>query len=271
MNLITFDMLRTLNLPGIRYIKPEHMFVQQAEILAADCLLFAEYWQINALHFGFNKPIFPSLSSYLIGHNKIEMTRCFLSIAAAHVPFTLIEPNTTESADRVWHKMDLPFVAKLPKSSMGDGVFLIANRNEWKQYLQLTDIIYVQEYLPIDRDLRIVWAGNKIVGGYWRLQSNDGFHNNIAKGGQIVHGPIPEEAARLVELLATKLKIDHGGFDIAMVGQHPFVFEFNRLFGTQGLLGNQHSIDTAILEHLQQQWGEDDPGRPRSPTLPVAV
>jgi len=67
--------------------------------------------------------------------------------------------------------MPLPFVAKIPKSSMGEGVFLIENQTDWNRYLQLTQAIYAQEYLSIDRDLRIVWVGDQIVGGYWRLQA----------------------------------------------------------------------------------------------------
>lgn len=29
--------------------------------------------------------------------------------------------------------------------------------------------LYVQEYLPIDCDLRIVWVGGRIMEAYWRI------------------------------------------------------------------------------------------------------
>lgn len=266
MRLITFNPYRTLSLQA-DYIKPELMNQHIDQLIAADGVLYPEYWQVNPLLYGLKKRIFPSPASYYIGHDKVEMTRCFQCIAPEHVPYTLIEANTGSGADKVWDAMALPFVAKIPKSSMGDGVFLIENRADWASYLARTPVIYAQEYLPIDRDLRIVWVGNKILGGYWRLQAEQGFYNNVAKGGQIEVGILPPEACELVEKLALGLGIDHGGFDIAMVGRYPFVFEFNRLFGNQGLIGMQAKIDAAIGEYLLAEWGGHDPENPLSPDI----
>ena len=125
MKLVSFNAYRTLNFPNCRYVKPEKMQQEKAVIQAADGVLFPEYWQINALSFAMKKRIFPSLASYLIGHNKIEMTRCFESVVPDNVPTTLIEANSEHNAESVWQKMDLPFVAKIPRASMGMGVFLI--------------------------------------------------------------------------------------------------------------------------------------------------
>ena len=125
MRFLSFDALRTLHLNGVSYIKPERMLAEAETIKAADGVLFPQFWQINPLIYGLKTRIFPSPASYYIGHDKVEMTRCFQLLAPEHVPYTLIEPNTPEAAASVWAKMPLPFVAKIPKSSMGDGVFLI--------------------------------------------------------------------------------------------------------------------------------------------------
>lgn len=268
MKLISFDALRTLKLNGVRYIKPEEMSRHSALIQESDGVLFPEYWQLNTLVFALKRRVFPSLASYLIGHNKVEMTRCFQALTPANVPFTMIGANTPEMAARIWDAMPSPFVAKIPKSSMGNGVFLIETRQQWQHYQSVTDTLYAQEYLPIDRDIRIVWVGRKIVGCYWRLQADQGFYNNIAQGGYAVAGPVPASARALVKTLATSLGIDHGGFDIAMVDDHPFIFEFNRLFGTRGVGGMDVKIDKAIAKYLQENWGSD---KPRSPTIGVAA
>lgn len=262
MQLISFDPYRTLHFPQAHYLKPELMNHHLDLLIAADGILFPQYWQINALLYGLKKRVFPSPASYYIGHDKVEMTRCFQTIAPQHVPWTLIEANTPANAERVWDTLPVPFVAKIPKSSMGDGVFLIENQADWVRYLALSPVIYAQEYLPIDRDLRIVWVGDQIVGGYWRMQAERGFYNNVAKGGQIEAGILPPEACALVEKLALALGIDHGGFDIAMVGHYPYVFEFNRLFGNQGLSGLQGKIDDAIHDYLGRIWSDDEPGSP---------
>ncbi|MFY9180640.1 MAG: hypothetical protein WAO12_12825 [Venatoribacter sp.] len=267
MRLVTFDPFRTLNLPNTVYVKPQLLNQNIDILIEADGVIYPEYWQINPLLYGLKKKIFPSPASYYIGHDKVEMTRCFELIAPEHVPFTLIEANTPTNAERVWDALCLPFVAKIPKSSMGNGVFLIENERDWQAYLAQSPVIYAQEYLPIDRDLRIVWVGDSILGGYWRLQAEQGFYNNVAKGGSIEMGIIPPQAAELVEKLARGLGIDHGGFDIAMVGHHPYVFEFNRMFGNQGLQGMQDKINSAVLAHLQTIWGGDTPIKPLTPTV----
>ena len=275
MKWVSFDAFRTLHLPDVRYIKPEHMFRQRAEIEAADWVLFPEYWQINALVFGLKKRIFPSLAAYLIGHDKVQMTRAFQMVVPGHTPWTLIEPNDAQNAERVWDQMPLPFVAKIPKSSMGQGVFLIEKRADWNAYLAQTPVIYAQEMLPIDRDLRLVVVGGKLVAGFWRCQGHDGFHNNLSQGGSVdAETPLPQAAIDLVLKVAEALDIDHAGFDVAMVDGYPYLLEFNRLFGNTGLQGLSQQVSDAILAHLQaandHDDDDDDPKNP-TPLMPVAV
>ncbi len=251
MRLVSFDALRTLGMPGVRHIKPELMFREQALLQEADWLLFPEYWQVNTLIYGLKSRIFPSPASYHLGHNKIEQTRLFEMIAPAHVPLTLILANTPANQETILAQLDFPFVAKEPKNSMGRGVFLIETRGQFAQHCAANDILYVQEFLPIDRDLRLVLIGTKVVGGYWR--AGEGFHNNVAQGGRICHGPIPDSARALVEQIAATTGIDHAGFDIAMVGEHCYLLEFNRLFGTQGIAELGIDCNALILDYLASQ------------------
>lgn len=253
MNIISFDALRTLHLPNVRYIKPESMYEHLEEIKQADWLLFPQYWQLTALIHGLKKRIFPSLASYMIGHDKIEMTRTFRTIVPNQHPYTIITANTPYEAENIWDTMSSPFVAKIPKSSMGNGVFLIETIGQWREYLAKTDVLYVQEYLPIDRDIRIIWVGNKIVSGYWRLQSDNGFHNNVSQGGQVEVALIPKEAQELVTYIAQSLDINHAGFDIAMLGAVPYVIEINRIFGNQGITSIQSDVNTELLNYLNEQ------------------
>lgn len=263
MQLVSFDALRTLKLPDTTFIKPELYLRHLPQIRAADWLLFPPYWLVNALVYGLQKRIFPSHASYLLGHDKVEMTRAFSVVAPEHLPVTLIESNDAAIAEQVWQQMTLPFVAKIPRSSMGEGVFLVADRDDWRDYLARTPVIYVQEYLPIDRDLRCIVVGRRMVGSYWRLQSAQGFHNNLARGGVIDRSPVPEAARDLVLRLAGTLGIDHAGFDIAMAGGHPYVLEFNRLFGSQGLPDADDPVPKAILDYLRAAAsGQHSPDTP---------
>lgn len=278
MRLVSFDMFRTLRFDNTSFIKPSHFFAHKAELQAADWVLFPEYWQVNALVYGLKCRIFPSHASYLIGHNKVEMTRAFQSVVPEHTPVTHIAPNTPTEAERLWALMDTPFVAKLPKASMGEGVWLIETARDWQSYCDKADVLYVQEYLPIDRDIRVVLVGDQVVSAYWRCQSDRSFHNNVARGGWVDHSPVPQVAIDLVKRVALLLDVDHAGFDVAMVGSHPYLLEFNRLFGNQGIPGGGEALRSAIMGYLSSRTTTptQDPPRPgkepgKEPVWPQAV
>jgi ribosomal protein S6--L-glutamate ligase len=269
MHFVTFDIFRTLGFDNTTQLKPTQLFSHKDSLQRADWVLFPEYWQVNALVYGLKCRVFPSQASYLIGHDKVEMTRAFQTVVPQHVPVTHIAPNTPLEAERLWEIMDLPFVAKLPKASMGEGVWLVESRADWQSYLAKSAVLYVQEYLPIDRDIRVVIVGKKVVAAYWRCQSDRSFHNNVARGGSVDHSAVPAVAIELAQQVAAALDIDHAGFDVAMVGGHPYLFEFNRLFGNQGIPGGGEALRTAILEYLREQSVPSiDPDKPRGGDFP---
>lgn len=279
MKLVSFNLFRTLGLPNTSYIKPEdfqkqpHLYTAQLE--DADWVLFPEYWQLNALIYGLGCKIFPSEASYRIGHNKIEITRTCEVLAPKNLPRTWICPNTHDEAKRLWELMDLPFVAKLPKASQGEGVWLIENKSDWQNYLARSDSLYVQEYLPIEKDLRIVIVGNEIITAYWRHQSDRSFHTNVSRGGQVSFDEVPTVALDFALDLAKRLGINHAGFDVAMLGSHPYLLEFNRLFGNQGIPGGGKVLSDAIFRYLLAHQTDDKPLNPMNPNkprrLPIAI
>lgn len=269
LSLVTFDVLRTLDIPGIHFIKPEHWFRHKDAIRAADWVLFPEYWQVNPLVYGWKKRIFPSVSSYHIGHDKVEMTRAFQAVCPAHLPHTRILPATESGVAEVLDEFAFPLVAKEIRNAMGRGVHLIENRRELMSYAERNPEMYIQEYLPIDRDLRVVYIGQRVAGAYWRRAADGRFHNNVARGGRISFAGVPDAAPALVEDIARQLNIDHAGFDLARVDDHWYVLEFNVRFGTRALNARGIRAGPVILDYLQRQsWPPGEPGHPR---LPEAV
>ncbi|MCE8035806.1 hypothetical protein [Halomonas sp. MCCC 1A11057] len=260
MKLITFDAFRTLGIPGVRYIKPERMYDHLDEIRGADWLLFPEYWQLNTLIHGLKARIFPSLASYQLGHDKVEQTRAFQALFPEHVPPTEILGASPRAIERVEERFGYPFIAKRIKSSMGEGVNLIDSRPALEAYLATEPVLYAQLQLPIDRDLRIVLVGGELLAAYWRITPPGGYRSNVSQGGSIDHRDIPPAAVTLARQLAEAFHINHAGFDIAMVDGHPLVFEFNRLFGNQGIADSGKRIGAAILRCLERDGnlGPDD-------------
>ena len=259
MRLLSFDVLRTLEFPGITHLKPEAWLGERARVMQADWLLYPQYWQVNALVYGWRRRIFPSISSYHLGHDKVEMTRVFEALAPAHTPHTLILPATPAALEQVLDTFPFPFVGKSIRSAMGEGVYRIDDRAGFLRYARDHPVLYVQELLPIERDLRVVWVGDSVLTAYWRQAPPGQFHNNVARGGRICFDDPPAEAVALVARVAAALHIDHAGFDVAVVDGHCYLLEFNVLFGTQALRQRGVAVVPAVLRYLAQQSAAGTP------------
>ncbi|MDP5273275.1 ATP-grasp domain-containing protein [Chengkuizengella axinellae] len=253
MKLVTFNPLRTIGIPNISYIKPMNMYKEIEKIKCADMLLFPEYWQVNSLVYGLKKKIFPSIESYHLGHNKVEMTRVLKTICPEQIPYTEIVSNTEENKKMVMETFPLPFVAKEIKNSMGQGVFLIHNEKDFQDYTEKVDVLYIQEYIPNDRDLRICVIGNEVVAAYWRVEETGGFHHNVAQGGKVSYDNIPVETLDLVLDVSQKLGIDHAGFDVIFNNGKPYILEFNILFGNQGIQKQKVSLEQKIVDYISKE------------------
>lgn len=265
MKLITFNPFRTIGMPNTSYIKPEQMFREMERIKNADFILFPETWQVNSLVYGLNKQIFPSIQSLQLGYSKIEMTRALWTVCPEFVPYTEILGNSKANIDAVLNTFPFPFVAKESRNSMGKGVFLIENKQDFLDYASKVDTFYIQEYLENDgRDLRVCIIGDEIVAAYWRIGANGEFLHNVARGGDISYDFIPQDACELVLSVAKQLNINHAGFDIMYSNNKPYILEFNILFGNQGTVNLPVSIESKIYEYLLKQHPFPGPIAPLS-------
>jgi ribosomal protein S6--L-glutamate ligase len=90
---ISFNPYRIIGIKNVTYIKPDRKVEHKEEIRASEWLLYPEYRQVNSLVYGFKKQIFPSIDTYHLGHNKIEMTRVLQMTFNEHIPYTIIAGN----------------------------------------------------------------------------------------------------------------------------------------------------------------------------------
>ncbi|MCP5155580.1 MAG: hypothetical protein H6983_15525 [Ectothiorhodospiraceae bacterium] len=274
MRLITFCPFRALGIPGARYLKPDLMFTQLDALRGVDFALFPQHWQVDALDHGLGVRTFPSPATYRLGHDKVTVTRALWTVAPGNVPHTIIAARTEEAVASIPDALGYPLVAKIPRGSMGSGVHLVEGPADWRAYVAETPVLYAQERLPIRRDLRLVVIGEQVVCGYWREAPEGGFHNNVARGAEVHHDDVPPAAVALVESIARRLGIDHAGFDVAEVGGHHYVLEFNPLFGTAGIAAAGIQIAPLILDYLHRRLAPSTPPtfprNPDHPGLPLA-
>jgi ribosomal protein S6--L-glutamate ligase len=128
-----------------------------------------------------------------------------------------------------------PFIAKEPRgSAMGRGVYLIANRDDLDAYIHNRHVAYIQQYLPIDRDIRAVVIGEQVVHAYWRIAAEGEFRTNVARGGRISLDPVPDAALALARRAAQRCRWNDVGIDICCHQGQYSILEANMKYGREG-------------------------------------
>jgi ribosomal protein S6--L-glutamate ligase len=180
------------------------------------------------------KNTFPSYHTYKCVQDKIKQTALFELLNISH-PRTRVFYGKRQKKTITDH-FKVPFIGKVPRgSAMGRGVYLIQNQSELDDYLALTDVAYIQEYLPVDRDIRVVVIGQRVVHAYWRIAPQNEFRSNIALGGRICLDAVPREALELALDTARSCRWDDVGIDICRHAGRYYVFEANMKYGRKAL------------------------------------
>jgi ribosomal protein S6--L-glutamate ligase len=200
--------------------------IDQARTVYYPTVAFAAQLQV------LGKRIFPSLESHILEGDKIKQT-IMLEMAGLPHPRTRIFYGT-QREDILQH-FSFPFVAKKPRASAGGlGVFLVMDQADLDTYLANHQPAYIQEYLPLERDLRILCVGFEPVCCYWRWSVPGNFRTNVAQGGQVDFSQVPKEAVEMAVEAARVCNLDDVGVDIVMVDGKPMVLEFNMKYGHKG-------------------------------------
>lgn len=179
------------------------------------------------------KPFFPSLETCLYADEKIKQTTLFLMLGIPH-PKTRVYYHLHH--EEILEDFPFPFVAKLPRASArGRGVYKIENPEQLKAYLRLTRVAYIQEYLPHDRDLRVILINYDPILSYWRHRDPANFRANLHQGGSPRFFDIPEEALALARETAHRCKLNDVGLDLILCRGKWYVIEANMEYGREGL------------------------------------
>ncbi|MBI5604874.1 MAG: RimK family alpha-L-glutamate ligase [Deltaproteobacteria bacterium] len=180
------------------------------------------------------KKIFPSRETYVYSGDKIKQTALFQFLRIPH-PRTRIYFGQQKS--RIKKEFPFPFIAKIPRgSSMGRGVFLIRDEEGLNRYLRRSPVAYIQEYLPLDRDLRVILIGHQMVLSYWKIAREGEFRNNLAQGALLGFSDIPDEALEFALQVTQRCNFDDVGLDLCHTPEKGWmVLEANMNYGHQAL------------------------------------
>ena len=209
----------------------------------------------EAVFLALGKRVFPTNSYPFLG-DKIKQTALFTLLDIPH-PRTRIYYGRGK-AERILQDFPLPFIAKVPRgSSQGRGVFFIRTAANLNQYLERTSPAYIQEYLPIERDLRVVVLGGKVLHAYWRIARPGEFRTNVSQGATISLVEIPPKGLQFAEQVAQRCGFGEAGLDICFVYGQYLVLEANMMYGLQGFAAAHLDIYALIRERLSARSVRD--------------
>jgi ribosomal protein S6--L-glutamate ligase len=178
------------------------------------------------------KTVFPR-NYYRFMGNKIRQTNLFQLLEISHPKTRLF--YGTKRLERIRSQFGYPCIAKTPVgSSKGSGVYLIRSDEQLQEYLASNRPAYIQEYLPIERDLRVILIAGEVVHAYWRIASSGEFRNNVARGASISYENIPPEALDFARDVTHRCRFDEVGLDICHCAQRYYVLEANMVYGLEG-------------------------------------
>jgi len=209
------------------YSRDEAILIRKAEKIYYPTTFYADLF--NAA----GKKTFPSYHTYKCVQDKIKQTALFELLEIPHPKTRVFYGNRQKT--KIVNYFTFPLIAKIPRgSAMGRGVFLIKNQEDLNAYIRLDTVAYIQEYLPIDRDIRVIVIGDKVVHSYWRIAPSDDFRSNVAVGATISLAPVPTEALDLALHTARKCGWNDVGIDICMHNGKYYVLEANMKYGKEG-------------------------------------
>jgi len=217
---------------GVRPNFMDYAPAERKKIFDAEIILFPTR-NYAELFTTMRKRIFPSLETYLYADEKIKQTTLFYMMGVPH-PRTRVYYHL-HHAD-ILKEFTFPFMAKIARrSAQGRGVFKIHNPDQLEAYLKLTRIAYIQEYIPHERDLRVLLINYQPVLCYWRIRNPENYRTNLSQGGTISFDGIPPEPVRLARESARKCRFNDVGMDLIQSGDQWCVVEANMKYGRKGL------------------------------------
>jgi len=214
--------------PPWRYGEAELAAIREARVVYYPTAFYAD------LLAAIGKPTFPGPATYALVGDKVRQSALFQLLGLPH-PRTAAYPPA-RFAD-ITRDFPFPFVAKLPHTSRGRGVFLVRSEADLRAYLARLPRgrpALVQEFLELERDLRVVCFNRRPVHAYWRLRQGNEWRTNVAQGGQVSLEGVPEEALRLAAEVAEACALDEVGLDLCEREGRFLILEANMAFGLAG-------------------------------------
>jgi len=174
--------------------------------------------------------------AHIVAHNKFMTHLYFSSEKTLKMPGTYFAAKISETKAFL-KTLNYPMILKFPSGTHGKGVIFTESYKSASSMLDALDIfkqpLIVQDYVNISSDLRIIVAGDKIIGSMMRTAASGEVRANAHQGGDAEPFVVTPEIKEMSLVAAKKIKADVCAIDIIESDYGPLILEVNTSPGLQ--------------------------------------
>ncbi len=243
----------------------EKLMIKDSEFEEFDCVYirgpyrYAEFLKSVALiiakNFNTYQPISPN--AFEVVHNKF-LTQLFLAFNKLPTPLTYFSPDMEKNKQILENQIKYPVIVKFLKGTQGKGVIYLESFAAASSTLDaISSEFIIQEYIEAHgEDIRIIVAGDKVLGAMKRVAKVNEIRANIHAGGTGKSYQPSEEMKKLAIKASKILKSDIIGIDF-LPTKPPMIIEANISPGLKGITkANNINFAKKIAEFLYHKTKE---------------
>ncbi|MFH1126483.1 MAG: RimK family alpha-L-glutamate ligase [archaeon] len=200
-------------------------------------------------------------ATILVAHDKF-LTSIVLAQNDIPIPRTYIV-KTKKAVDTILPKIKYPVMAKLKGGSGGQGIMYIENKESMGSIISSMEVlkqeILIQEFIENPgEDIRVLVAGDSIIGSMKRIAKEGEKRANVKMGGTPAKYTATEEVKELAIKTAKAVGADICAVDIIESRKGPVVIEVNINPGIVGLMNATNlNIAKRIVDHIYDLTTKD--------------
>ena len=228
-----------------------------------DCLYMKSSYKYSTLLYGlseiFKKNCYIPIESnaHIIAHNKFMTHLNFSSNKTLKMPSTYYAAKITE-AKKFLKTLNYPIILKFPTGTHGKGVIFAESSKSAQSMIDALEIfkqpLVVQDYINIKSDIRIIVAGDKIVGSMRRIADNDEIRANAHQGGDAEPYVVTPEIKKMSIDAARQIGANICAVDIIESDYGPLILEVNTSPGLQKLTEvTKKNVAGEITKYLYEE------------------
>lgn len=175
-------------------------------------------------------------NAHIIAHNKFMTHLQFSANKTLKMPATYFAAKISETK-KFLKTLPYPIILKFPSGTHGKGVIFAESYSSASSMVDALDVfkqpLLVQDYVNIKSDIRIIVAGDKIIGSMRRIANTDEVRANAHQGGSAEPYIVTSEVKRMSLDAAKQIKAGICAVDIIESDYGPIILEVNTSPGLQ--------------------------------------